>query len=77
MDRTTVSLRQDTKEMLDDAKPDGVTFDHFMLTLLNCYHDEGRDSVKLSDEQYQDLVDDIAAEVERRFERSLTEMQSY
>jgi hypothetical protein len=73
-DRTTVTLRGDTKSMLADAKPDGVSWDHFMMTLLNCYDEEGQGFVKLSDEQYQNLIDDVAAAVERRFEQSIREL---
>lgn len=29
-----VALRPDTKSLLDERKPDGVTYDHFIKTLL-------------------------------------------
>lgn len=70
MGRTSIPLTEETRNVLAEAKPDGVTWDNFALTLLHAY--ETQDDVDgLPPEQYEDLVQDVASETERRVVNSL------
>lgn len=62
-DRTTIPVSKDTHEQLQNAKPDGVSWDRFTLTLLNAHREDGGGEiydVRLTEEQYHGLVADIA-----------------
>lgn len=62
-DRTTIPVSKETHEQLQDAKPDGVSWDRFALTLLNAHRDDGGGQVydvRLTEEHYHNLVNDIA-----------------
>lgn len=62
-DRTTIPVSKATHRMLQEAKPDGVSWDRFVVTLLNAYRDDGGGKVydvRLTEEQYYGLVNDIA-----------------
>lgn len=46
--RTTISTYESTKTRFDTVKPDGLSADQFLLTLLDAY-DEGDSSVSNED----------------------------
>lgn len=55
-DRTTISVSEDTKAKLDDAR-DGTPWDEFLWSLVDS---DGADVVELSPESVEDVANAVA-----------------
>ena len=83
MGQTTITLSEGTKAQLAEHKPESVSWDVFMRDLVAERHASEYDSdvVRLSEDQYNRLVRDVADETRNQYEKvledTLSDMRGY